>query len=138
MSWDQYVSQSLMCPLDSEGRTLTSAAIVGHDGAIWAASATFPDLTAAEAATILAAFEGSSVSTFTIGGSKYLRVQGDDTVLRGKFLRPQDDESVKAGGCTISKTAQTLVIGVWNEPVPAGSCNKVVESMGDYLTNSGY
>jgi len=44
MSWQTYVDEHLMC--DIEGHHLTSAAIVGHDGAVWAQSAAFPQVIA--------------------------------------------------------------------------------------------
>jgi profilin len=40
MSWQTYVDEHLMCEI--EGHHLTSAAIVGHDGTVWAQSAAFP------------------------------------------------------------------------------------------------
>jgi hypothetical protein len=44
MSWQTYVDEHLMC--ESEGHHLTSAAIVGHDGTVWAQSAAFPQVIA--------------------------------------------------------------------------------------------
>lgn len=43
MSWQTYVDEHLMCEI--EGHHLTSAAIVGHDGTVWAQSAAFPQVT---------------------------------------------------------------------------------------------
>jgi profilin len=43
MSWQTYVDEHLMCEI--EGHHLTSAAIAGHDGAVWAQSAAFPEVT---------------------------------------------------------------------------------------------
>jgi hypothetical protein len=40
MSWQSYVDDHLMCEI--EGHHLTSAAILGHDGTVWAQSADFP------------------------------------------------------------------------------------------------
>ncbi|KAI7984641.1 hypothetical protein LOK49_LG15G02582 [Camellia lanceoleosa] len=40
MSWQTYVDDHLMC--DIEGNHLISAAILGHDGSVWAQSASFP------------------------------------------------------------------------------------------------
>lgn len=40
MSWQAYVDDHLMCEID--GNYLTSSAIVGHDGSVWAQSAAFP------------------------------------------------------------------------------------------------
>lgn len=48
MSWQEYVDKNLMCPLDTEGGTLTSAALVGLDGSVWAQSPGFPAITPEE------------------------------------------------------------------------------------------
>lgn len=40
MSWQAYVDDHLMCDID--GHHLTAAAILGHDGSVWAQSSTFP------------------------------------------------------------------------------------------------
>jgi profilin len=42
-SWQPFVDELLMCEV--EGRHLTAAAIVGHDGTVWAQSAAFPQVT---------------------------------------------------------------------------------------------
>ena len=42
MSWQQYVDEHLMCDIDGQGIHLTAAAIIGHDGSVWAQSSTFP------------------------------------------------------------------------------------------------
>lgn len=120
-----------MAPLDHAGNTLTSASLVGFDGGIWASSPAFPALSAAEAATIMKAFEeGSGIGSFTIGDVKYMNVQGDPgKVVRGKC---------HGGGCCICKTISCLVFGIWMEPITAPACNKVVESLGEYLHNQGY
>lgn len=131
MSWDAYVETSLMAPLDHEGNTLAGAALVGFDAGIWAQSAAFPALSVEENTTIMSAFEeNASVGSYTIGGVKYMNVQGDPgKVVRGKC---------HGGGCCIYKTASCLVFGIWAEPIVASACNKVVESLGDYLANQGY
>ena len=41
MSWQSYVDDHLMYDV-GDGTTLTSAAIIGHDGSVWAQSASFP------------------------------------------------------------------------------------------------
>ena len=38
-----------------------------------------------------------------------------------------------AGGITIKKTGQSMVFGLYEEPVTPGQCNMVVERLGDYL-----
>ncbi|RRT67197.1 hypothetical protein BHM03_00003544 [Ensete ventricosum] len=42
MSWQTYVDDHLMCDID--GQRLTAAAIVGHDGSVWAQSELFPQV----------------------------------------------------------------------------------------------
>jgi profilin len=42
MSWQSYVDDHLMCDID--GQQLTSAAIVGLDGSVWAQSDKFPQV----------------------------------------------------------------------------------------------
>lgn len=151
MSWQEYVDNNLMCPLDSESRTLVSAALVGLEGSVWAKSSNFPDFTQAEvgcafhlycisrwgfcrrsglhlrAGSPTAQIEavknimaGNNPGAFTIGGAKYFVLMSDDpeTKLRGK---------INQGGCSISKTGKTLVVGIWADPITAGQCNKVVE-----------
>ncbi|KAH8504423.1 hypothetical protein POPTR_006G235200v4 [Populus trichocarpa] len=130
MSWQQYVDEHLMCDID--GNTLTSAAIIGHDGSVWAQSATFPQFTAEEVAAIMKDFDepGSLAPTgLFLGGAKYMVIQGEaGAVIRGKK---------GSGGVTIKKTNQALVIGVYDEPLAPGQCNMIVERLGDYLYDQG-
>lgn len=42
MSWQTYIDEHLMCDID--GNHLKAAAIVGHDGSVWAQSASFPQV----------------------------------------------------------------------------------------------
>ena len=42
MSWQTYVDDHLMCEID--GQRLTAAAILGHDGSVWAQSERFPQV----------------------------------------------------------------------------------------------
>lgn len=59
MSWQDYVDQQLLCTLPSGGQ-LQHAAILGQDGGIWAASASFPPITPAEVASLVEGFGDSS------------------------------------------------------------------------------
>ena len=69
----QYVDQNLMCALDGAGTTLQSAALIGHDGSVWAQSSAFPAITPEEAATILAILnQPGEVGSFTVGGIKHM------------------------------------------------------------------
>eukprot|EP00250_Pteridium_aquilinum_P002680 c12905_g1_i1 orf=261-662(+) len=133
MSWDTYVDEHLMCGLQS-GHTLTSAAIIGLEGGIWASSDKFPEIKPQEITDIVNAFSDNN-STLAqrglfIGGTKYLVVQGEaGVVIRGKK---------GAGGVTIKKTNLALVVGIYDEPVTGGECNTIVEKLGDYLLDQGY
>ncbi|CDY48726.1 BnaA09g10010D [Brassica napus] len=60
-----------------------------------------------------------------LAGLKYMVIQGEPgAVIRGKK---------GAGGITIKKTGQSMVFGLYEEPVTPGQCNMVVERLGDYL-----
>ncbi|KAI5067585.1 hypothetical protein GOP47_0018113 [Adiantum capillus-veneris] len=133
MSWDAYVDDHLMCAFPT-GNTLTSAAIIGLDGSVWAASSKFPEIKTDEVTAIVNAFnsDGGELAQrgLFIGGAKYLVVQGEQgVVIRGKK---------GAGGVTIKKTNLCMVFGIYDEPVTGGECNSVVEKLGDYLVDQGY
>ena len=44
MSWQTYVDELLMCDIDGQGQHLAAAAIIGHDGSVWAQSSNFPQV----------------------------------------------------------------------------------------------
>ncbi|XVE52010.1 hypothetical protein DITRI_Ditri02bG0086000 [Diplodiscus trichospermus] len=131
MSWQTYVDEHLMCDV-GDGRTLTAAAITGHDGSVWAQSSSFPAFKAEEITAIMKDFDepGSLAPTgLHLGGSKYMVIQGEaGAVIRGKK---------GAGGVTVKKTNQALIFGIYDEPVTPGQCNMVVERLGDYLFDQG-
>ncbi|XP_058074136.1 profilin-1 [Magnolia sinica] len=130
MSWQTYVDDHLMCEID--GQHLTAAAIIGHDGSVWAQSASFPKLTPQEITGIMNDFAepGSLAPTgLYLGSAKYMVIQGEPTVvIRGKK---------GSGGVTIKKTNQALIFGIYEEPMAPGQCNMVVERLGDYLIDQG-
>ncbi|KAG2333230.1 hypothetical protein Bca4012_017124 [Brassica carinata] len=131
MSWQTYVDEHLMCDLGN-GDLLTAAAIIGHDGSVWAQSENFPQLKPAEIEGINKDFTEPGTLAPTglfINGAKYMVIQGEpNAVIRGKK---------GAGGVTIKKTTMALVFGIYEEPVTPGQCNMVVERLGDYLIESG-
>ncbi|KAK8457381.1 hypothetical protein SEVIR_3G177600v4 [Setaria viridis] len=90
MSWQTYVDEHLMCEI--EGHHLTAAAIVGHDGAVWAQSAAFPQFKAEEMADIMKDFDkpGHLAPTgMFLGTTKYMVIQGEPgAVIRGKKTNP--------------------------------------------------
>ncbi|KAE8712552.1 Profilin [Hibiscus syriacus] len=133
MSWQTYVDEHLMCEIEGQpGQHLTAAAIIGHDGSVWAKSPKFPELKGNEIANIMKDFDepGHLAPTgLHLGGEKYMVIQGEPgAVIRGKK---------GAGGATIKKTGQALVFGIYEEPVTPGQCNLVVERLGDYLADQG-
>ncbi|RRT55098.1 hypothetical protein B296_00015128, partial [Ensete ventricosum] len=110
MSWQTYVDDHLMCEIDDQH--LTSAAILGHDGSVWAQSDAFPQVSALfldrfplcgssfvlssqyyqfkpeEITAIMTDFDepGSLAPTgLYLGGTKYMVIQGEPgAVIRGK------------------------------------------------------
>ncbi|KAF6985690.1 hypothetical protein CFC21_003517 [Triticum aestivum] len=86
MSWQTYVDEHLMC--DIEGHHLASAAILGHDGTVWAQSADFPQFAPAEITAIMKDFDepGHLAPTgMFVAGAKYMVIQGEPgAVIRGK------------------------------------------------------
>uniref|UniRef100_P49234 Profilin-3 n=1 Tax=Triticum aestivum TaxID=4565 RepID=PROF3_WHEAT len=131
MSWKAYVDDHLCCEID--GQNLTSAAILGHDGSVWAQSPNFPQFKPEENAGIVKDFEepGHLAPTgLFLGGTKYMVIQGEPgVVIRGKK---------GTGGITIKKTGMALILGIYDEPMTPGQCNLVVERLGDYLIDQGY
>ncbi|XP_047059042.1 profilin [Lolium rigidum] len=131
MSWQAYVDEHLLC--DIEGQRLTAAAILGHDGSVWAQSDAFPQVKPEEITGIMNDFDepGSLAPTgLYIGGAKYMVIQGEPgAIIRGKK---------GAGGATIKKTNLSLVIGLYEEPMTHGQCNIVVERLADYLLEQSF
>ncbi|KAL0410583.1 UNVERIFIED_CONTAM: Profilin-3 [Sesamum latifolium] len=133
MSWQTYVDEHLMCDIEGHaGLKLSSAAIMGHDGSIWAQSSAFPVLKPEEISGIQTDFNepGHLAPTgLHIAGNKYMVIQGEpNAVIRGKK---------GSGGITIKKTGQAMVFGLYEEPVTPGQCNMVVERLADYLIDQG-
>ncbi|XP_058115557.1 profilin [Magnolia sinica] len=130
MSWQIYVDDHLMCDID--GNHLTAAAIIGHDGSVWAQSAAFPQFKPEEITGIMNDFNEPGFLAPTglfLGATKYMVIQGEaGSVIRGKK---------GSGGITIKKTSQALIFGIYEEPLTPGQCNMIVERMGDYLIDQG-
>ncbi|XP_071717387.1 profilin-1 [Rutidosis leptorrhynchoides] len=132
MSWQTYVDDHLMCDIDGSGQHLSSAAIFGTDGTVWAKSSSFPQFKPEEINAIIKEFNepgGLAPTGLFLAGAKYMVIQGESgAVIRGKK---------GAGGICIKKTAQAMVFGIYDEPVAPGQCNMVVERLGDYLLDQG-
>ncbi|CAL4952091.1 unnamed protein product [Urochloa decumbens] len=131
MSWQAYVDDHLLCDID--GQRLTAAAILGHDGAVWAQSDAFLQVQPEEITAIMNDFNepGSLAPTgLYLGGSKYMVIQGEPgVVIRGKK---------GPGGVTVKKTNLAIILGIYEEPMTPGQCNMVVERLGDYLVDQGF
>eukprot|EP01123_Difflugia_compressa_P010734 TRINITY_DN3_c0_g1_i4.p1 TRINITY_DN3_c0_g1~~TRINITY_DN3_c0_g1_i4.p1 ORF type:complete len:127 (-),score=35.88 TRINITY_DN3_c0_g1_i4:130-510(-) len=126
MSWQSYVDTNLV------GTGLVSvAAIAGHDGSIWANTAGF-NVTADEVKKLLAGFADPGplrASGLFINGEKYLVLKADDRSIYGKK---------GTGGVVTVKTAQSILVGLYNEKIQPGQCANVVEKLADYLIETGY
>lgn len=130
MSWQTYVDDHLLADLPSGGK-LTHAAILGHDGGVWAQSPEFPEVDAQQMTDLLAGVEdpGKLATTgIKLGQAKYFLIPSEPgSVLRGRF---------KSDGVIIKKTNSALVVGVYAEPVTGGEASVRVEDLGDYLISS--
>ena len=127
MSWQSYIDQTLL----GSGRVKDAAIIGAGDGSIWATSPGM-NLAAGEPANIVKLFSDPSlgpVNGIKVGTVKYMYLRGDNTSLYGKK---------GAGGCVCVKTAQCVVIGLYDENIQPGQCAVTVEKLGDYLRDAGY
>merc|ERR1711931_43613 len=125
MSWQQYVESQMI------EKKLKKGAIAGLDGNIWAKSSDF-EVTAAEVRSLLDSYEDPSKMSSTgivLAGQKYFYLSGDEKVVRGKQGK---------GGVHLMRTKQTLLIGVYDEPLTPPEAANITESLGDYLSNCGY
>ena len=143
--WDQWISNSLINKT-ANGHTynnvLTDAAIVGHDGSVWASTtglAVKPD----EVKKLAELFNQSENNTpsIIIGGKKYQVTHYE----KGTFVYLK----IKEGGATIAKTGKAYVIGVYNtskkykydgKELPQGvfMCNTVVEDLAAQFKGMNY
>ncbi|RWW84697.1 hypothetical protein BHE74_00006686 [Ensete ventricosum] len=69
MSWQTYVDDHLMCEID--GQHLTAAAILGHDGSVWAVSASFPQVSAPFTLCV----SRIAISIYTVRYGRYVSVR---------------------------------------------------------------
>jgi len=126
MSWDSYISDQLIA-----AGTVSSAAIVGHDGTTWAASAGFA-VSQSEVQDIMTAFsepDKMRASGMYVNAEKYFFLGGSEEVLRGRKGEK---------GVHVAKTNQAVIIALYQEPVKGGACAQTVEALGDYLKGVGY
>ena len=109
MSWQDYIDTQLV------GKELKEAVIAGHDGNVWAKSSNF-NVTPGEIQTILSNYtsqESLASAGFSLGGTKYFYLSGDDEVIRGKQGK---------GGVHCVKTNQALLVGVYEVSLKPVNC----------------
>merc|ERR1712137_1510513 len=110
MSWQAYVDTQMI------QKNLKQAAIASHD----------------DNKKLLNNYENSAemaASGINLAGQKYFYLSGTDEVLRGKQGK---------GGVHIMKTNQTVLIGVYDEPLQGPEAANITEGLGSYLKNCGY
>ena len=147
MSWEPYITNSLINKQDSNGHVynnvLTEAAIVGIDGAEWAKTAGL-SVKQDEIKKLNDLFKQSENNTPSImlGGKKYQVTHYEKNAF--VYLK------IKEGGATVAKTNKAFIIGVYNTsknytydgkkilPQGVGMCNTVVEDLANQLKGQGY
>merc|ERR1712029_915042 len=112
MSWQDYVTTQLV------GKNLKCGAIAGIDGNIWAKSPDF-NVTPSEIQTLVQNYDTQ----------KYFYLSGNEEVMRGKQGK---------GGVHVVKTNQTVLVGVYEDPMQPAEAATVTETLGDYLKGAGY
>lgn len=127
MSWQAYIDTSLV----GTGK-VSSAAIYGHDGTLWAST---PDLadSAFNPAPLISAFSDPSnlrAEGLTITDTRYVIIKSDE---RSVYGRAKD-----ASGFVAVKTGQAVVLARYEAGAVAGEAAKVVEGLADYLLGVGY
>jgi len=126
MSWQTYVDQNLVGT-----KAVAKAAILGHDGNKWAATAGF-NVSAEEGKKLFQAYKdpsGIRAQGIHLAGSKYLALRADDRSVYGKQ---------GAGGVITVKTNKAILIGVYDDKSQPGQAANVVEKLADYLIEQGY
>lgn len=127
MSWQDYVNDQLMA-----SELLLSAAIVGHDGHIWAKSPDFK-VTSLELATLVQGFARPELLTtdegITLANTKYIYLSGTESVVRARLGKI---------GVHGMKTIRALVLALYADPVLPQQVAPVVETLGDYLISCGF
>ncbi|EGC29227.1 hypothetical protein DICPUDRAFT_90584 [Dictyostelium purpureum] len=126
MTWQAYVDSNLIGAGFINAQILSAA-----DGSNWATSKGFT-VSATEAAHIIACFKDSSKASsmgITINGVKNFVLKADDKSIYAKK---------DTGGIVIVKTNQCILFGQYDSALQPGSAAKAVESLGDYLRDSGF
>jgi len=123
MSWQTYVDDQLV------GAGMEKAALIGHDGSVWATSAGFNVTEGKQISELFNNPPNAFSAGISAGGVKYLGIKADSNSIYGKK---------GTGGIVMVKTGQAIVIGVYNDKLQPGNAANVAEKLGDYLRENGY
>ena len=145
MSWEPYINNALINKSANGhvyNNVLTEAAIIGHDGSVWA-NTTGLSIKKDEIKKLNDLFKQSSNNTpsLMLGGKKYQVTHYETNAF--VYLK------IKDGGATVAKTGKAFIIGVYNTtknykydgkelPQGVGMCNTVVEELANQLKGLGY
>ncbi len=126
-----YVNDHLMADLPSGGK-LSSAAIIGHDGGVFAQSPDFPEVSTDEMTSIMDGLDDPNrlaASGIRLGGTKYFLVPSEECdQLRGRH---------KSGGILIIiKTITVMIVGIY-ESGTAAEAEGLVLDMAEFLKSQG-
>jgi len=126
MSWGDLVNNNLV-----GSGNVAKAAICGLDGSIWGKSDNFK-LEPSEAAAAGKGFlnkEGVLGTGLRLEGEKYFVLQADDERIMGKR---------GSTGFFIYKTAQAIIISIYEGGVQPEQCSKVTGALADYFRSINY
>jgi len=126
MSWQAYVDTNLV----GSGK-IAKAAILGLAGGVWASSAGYT-ISPQEQQAIVNGFKDAKAvqeSGVRVAGNKFFVIQATDGSIYGKK---------QADGVVLVKTNQAVLVAEYVAPVQAPEATPIVESLGDYLKQSGY
>ena len=145
MSWEPYINNALLNKSANGhvyNNVLTEAAIIGHDGSVWA-NTTGLSIKKDEIKKLNDLFKQSSNNTpsLMLGGKKYQVTHYETNAF--VYLK------IKDGGATVAKTGKAFIIGVYNTtknykydgkelPQGVGMCNTVVEELANQLKGLGF
>jgi len=126
MSWQDYVDNQLIA-----SKCVSKAAIAGHDGSLWAKSAGF-EVSPSEILKLVQGFDNADTlasAGVTLAGQRYIYLSGSERIIRAKLGR---------NGVHCMKTAQAVLITIYEDPVQPQQAASIVEKLGDYLITCGY
>lgn len=126
MSWQAYVDNLV------QSQKIDKAVLASRAGdSIWAQSVGFAP-SSEELLSIARGFDDPSelqTNGLRVQGQKYFVVKAEDRSIYGK---------IEQDGLICVRTAQTILIAHYSQPVSAGEAIKVAEAMADYLISVNY